>query len=117
VIFTNEGAYTVPSKFFTASDVERMKKSSILTADKVGSLYVREISKRTAIEKQIDDKNQFVYDAKAKNGKIPKKNDRNNNAVPSSQPSSSVNVNHNSSAPSPPNNDNGHHQDDDDSEY
>jgi hypothetical protein len=119
VIFTNEGAYTVPSKFLTANDVERMKKSSILTADKVGSLYVREISKRTAIERQLDDKNQFVYDAKAKSGKIPKKSDRNNNPTSSSsssQPSSAVNMNVSTvnTIPSPPISNDNHHDDDGD---
>ncbi len=130
VVFTHEGAYVLQPKFFTASDVNRMKENSILTALKIGSLYVREISKKAAVEKQLDEENQLVYKPNASSGKIPKTkfHDKNNKniAIPSSQPSSSVNVNnvsnHNeSNNPSPPISDNCSNycdkEDDSDGEY
>jgi hypothetical protein len=123
VIFNAKGAYILPPKFFPSNEHKRIEEKSILSAEKIGNLYVRTISKQVAIEKKLDENNSFTYNPKGKNGKIPRKDEAKSNVISSSsQPgaSASVHVNTVSNSPSPPiskDNSNEHHSfhsDDDD---
>jgi hypothetical protein len=102
MVFTEEGAYLLPPRFFLNVDLARIKERSILTAEKIGNLYVRTISKKAETERRMEEERSFTYNPKGKSGKIPRKDEQKSDVISSSQPPSSVNNNMVSSVPSPP---------------
>jgi hypothetical protein len=106
-IFNNEGAFILPPKFFTPTDMKRVEAQSILRARKVGNLYKRIISKKIQDEMDAESKQGLDYDPKRiVKKKIPLRDDHLSSSSPSSSSSlASANVTKVVSpvSPSPPN--------------
>jgi hypothetical protein len=105
-IFNSEGAFILPPKFFTLTDMKRVEAQSILRARKVGNLYKRIISRKIQGEMDAESKQGLDYDPKRTvKKKIPLRDDHQSSSSSSpSQSSSSASANvTNVVSPSPPN--------------
>ncbi len=92
MIFTEEGSYLLPPKFFLPNEVQRIKDKSMFSAKKIGNLYVKRILKDDSIDTEMKEPRRATYNSTGEISKTSRENSQIRHVSTSVRPSGNVSI-------------------------
>jgi hypothetical protein len=91
MIFTEEGSYLLPPKFFLPNEMQRIKDKSMFSAKKIGNLYVKRILKDESIDTEMKEPRRDTYNS-GESSKTSRENSQIRHVRKSVRPSGNVSI-------------------------